>query len=73
MRDEIRAIGGGARANCWCTHTCWTLSSMKFSPRKIVLDVPRGYLMARWKGYPPLDPARIDVADIERRSHLGPA
>jgi MoaA/NifB/PqqE/SkfB family radical SAM enzyme len=73
MREEIRAIGGGARANCWCTHTCWTLSSMKFSPRKIVLDVPRGYLVAQWKGYPQLDPSRIDVADIERRSHLGPA
>ncbi|HOX42437.1 MAG TPA: radical SAM protein [Myxococcota bacterium] len=73
MRDEIRAIGGGARANCWCTHTCWTLSSTKFSPRKIVLDVPRGYLAAAWKGYPKLDPARIDLADLERRYHLARA
>ncbi len=73
MREEIRAIGGGARANCWCTHTCFTLSSTKFSPRKILLDIPRGYLAARWRGYPTLDPARIDLADIERRHHLAGA
>jgi MoaA/NifB/PqqE/SkfB family radical SAM enzyme len=73
MRDEIRAIGGGARANCWCTHTCWTLSSTKFSPRKILLDVPRGYLAARWHGIPELDPASIDLADLARRHHLGGA
>jgi len=71
MRDEIRAIGGGARANCWCTHTCWTLSSMKFSPRKILLDIPRAYLAARWRGIPELDLSRVDLADLERRYHLG--
>lgn len=70
MRDEVHAIGGGARANCWCTHTCWTLSSAKFSPLKIVFQVPRNYLMAEWRGYPKLDPAYIDLAAIERRYHL---
>ena len=71
MRDEIRAIGGGARANCWCTHTCWTLSSTKFSPRKIVFEIPRNFLLAQWRGYPKLDPAAIDLAAIERRYNLG--
>jgi MoaA/NifB/PqqE/SkfB family radical SAM enzyme len=69
MRDEIRAIGGGERANCWCTHTCWMLSSMKFSPRKIAWDVPRGYLEARLRGslQLKLDPRAIKLAEIEER------
>jgi MoaA/NifB/PqqE/SkfB family radical SAM enzyme len=73
MRDEIHAIGGGARANCWCTHTCWTLSSTKFSPRKIVFEIPRNYFLAQLRGYPKLDPSSIDLAAIERRYQLGPA
>ena len=44
LREEIAAIGGGERAGCWCTHTCWMLSSMKFSPRTLLFEVPRRYL-----------------------------
>ena len=69
MCEEINAIGGGGRANCWCTHTCWMLSSMKFSPRKIAWDVPRGYVEARVRGElePRVDPSVIDVDEIQRR------
>jgi Fe-coproporphyrin III synthase len=72
MLQEIDAIGGGERANCWCTHTCWMLSSMKFSPRKIAWDIPRGYIEARMRGSlePKLDPAAIDLAELERRYHF---
>jgi Fe-coproporphyrin III synthase len=73
MRDEIRAIGGGARANCWCTHTCWMLSSMKFSPRTLAWNVPRGYFEARRQGATSFDPAAIDVGEIERRYQIGGA
>ena len=71
MRDEIRAIGGGAKANCWCTHTCWMISSLKFSPRAMLLDVTRAYLDATRKSvalagrsYDPekLKPGRLDAA-----------
>lgn len=69
MLQEIDAIGGGDGANCWCTHTCWMLSSMKFSPRKIAWDVPRGYIEAHRKGSleSEIDPATIDLTELERR------
>jgi hypothetical protein len=47
MRHEIDAIGGGDRANCWCTHGCWIMSSMKFSPRTLLVRLPAAYLRAR--------------------------
>ena len=67
MRAEIEALGGAAKANCWCSHTCWILSSMKFSPKKIVFDVPRAFARARLTGYSKIDPDRIDLSLIERR------
>jgi MoaA/NifB/PqqE/SkfB family radical SAM enzyme len=70
MREEIRAIGGGERANCWCTHTCWMLSSMKFSPRKIVVEVPRRFLESKRELGAPLDPDQIDLAGLEQRYGL---
>jgi Fe-coproporphyrin III synthase len=65
MKQEIEAIGGGKKANCWCTHGCWILSSMQFSPRTLLLDVPWSYLKHRpWKssGYsiPHVDVTRIE-------------
>lgn len=64
-RREVRAIGGGGGANCWCTHTCWVLSSMKFSPATLLYRVPRAWLRARQQarcapGLPAVDPARIE-------------
>lgn len=50
MRDEIEAIGGGHRANCFCTHTCWMLSSLKFSPKALVYEIPKRYLEYRLGG-----------------------
>ena len=70
MRDEIRAVGGGRCAGCWCTHTCWMLSSMKFSPRKIAYEVPSRFIEAKRMRNPRLDPAKINLADIERRYGL---
>ena len=67
MRAEIAAIGGGDRANCWCTHTCWMLSSMKFSPRTLLLEVPRAYLALRRQGLPRFDVAAVDAEAILRR------
>jgi sulfatase maturation enzyme AslB (radical SAM superfamily) len=40
MKEEIRAISGGTRANCWCTHSCWIMSSLKFSPRALLIRIP---------------------------------
>lgn len=40
MKKEIDEIGGGSKANCWCTHGCWLMSSLKFSPRALLFRIP---------------------------------
>ncbi|MDR2178445.1 MAG: radical SAM protein [Treponema sp.] len=36
MKNEIEAIGHGYKANCWCTHGCWIMSSITFNPGKMI-------------------------------------
>ena len=67
MRDEIEAIGGGRRANCWCTHSCWVQTSMQFSPKTLLLTVPMYYLRYRMQKLPRPDLAGMDIDAIERR------
>ena len=43
MKKEVYEIGGGKRANCWCTHGCWITSSLKFSPYSILVRLPAAY------------------------------
>ncbi|MDX1980622.1 MAG: radical SAM protein [Bryobacteraceae bacterium] len=57
MRDEVAAI---ARANCWCTHSCFIQESSKFSPRVQLFHVPWAWLRTRWRRLPRLS------AELER-------
>ncbi len=43
MRKEVDDLGYGYKANCWCTHGCWIMSSIVFNPRKMVSKVYKGY------------------------------
>ncbi|MCC8198873.1 MAG: radical SAM protein [Tannerellaceae bacterium] len=43
MKKEVDDLGCGAKANCWCTHGCWIMSSIVFNPRKMVTKVFKGY------------------------------
>jgi MoaA/NifB/PqqE/SkfB family radical SAM enzyme len=36
MKKEIDAIGHGYKANCWCTHGCWIMTSITFNPGKMI-------------------------------------
>jgi MoaA/NifB/PqqE/SkfB family radical SAM enzyme len=36
MKNEIETIGHGYKANCWCTHGCWIMSSITFNPGKMI-------------------------------------
>jgi MoaA/NifB/PqqE/SkfB family radical SAM enzyme len=36
MKKEIETIGYGYKANCWCTHGCWMMTSITFNPGKMV-------------------------------------
>jgi MoaA/NifB/PqqE/SkfB family radical SAM enzyme len=40
MKKEVDEIGGGSNANCWCTHGCWIMSSLKFNPRALLFRIP---------------------------------
>ncbi|MBN2801747.1 MAG: radical SAM protein [Deltaproteobacteria bacterium] len=65
MQEEISAIGGGKKADCWCTHGCWISSSLKFSPWSMLVRLPK---VARRKErlikqMPPLPD--VDIAAIE--------
>jgi MoaA/NifB/PqqE/SkfB family radical SAM enzyme len=39
MKKEIEAIGHGYKANCWCTHGCWIMSSLNFNPAKMISKI----------------------------------
>jgi MoaA/NifB/PqqE/SkfB family radical SAM enzyme len=43
MKKEIEAIGHGYKANCWCTHGCWIMSSITFSPGKMLSLIHKSY------------------------------
>ncbi|GHV87280.1 hypothetical protein AGMMS50255_5760 [Spirochaetia bacterium] len=39
MKKESEDIGRGYKANCWCTHGCWIMSSLNFNPRKMITKI----------------------------------
>jgi len=66
MRREIHEIGGGRRANCWCTHSCWIMSSLKFSPKTLLFRIPAAHRRSRaWlrdsTALPEVDTVRIEA------------
>lgn len=68
MKKEIHEIGGGARANCWCTHGCWISSSLKFSPWSMLVRLPKVYRRKEKtiKSVPSLPV--VDIEAIEARA-----
>jgi hypothetical protein len=42
MKKEIEAIGHGYKANCWCTHGCWMMTSITFNPGKMISMLIKG-------------------------------
>lgn len=43
MKKEVDDLGYGYKANCWCTHGCWIMSSIVFNPKKMISKVYKGY------------------------------
>ncbi|MFB3128020.1 MAG: radical SAM protein, partial [Candidatus Acidiferrales bacterium] len=58
MKNEIAAI---PKANCWCTHSCWIQSSMKFSPKVLLFKVPWSFLKYKLQRLP-----KLNLSDIEQ-------
>jgi Fe-coproporphyrin III synthase len=65
MKREIDEIGGGGRANCWCTHGCWIMSSIKFSPRALLFRIPAAYRRFKKETAPEYRLPDVDIARIE--------
>ncbi len=65
MKNEVYSVGGGKRANCWCTHGCWISSSLKFSPWSMLVRLPIQYRRKEKliKTVPPLPV--VDIKAIE--------
>lgn len=73
MKKEIYDIGGGARANCWCTHGCWITSSLKFSPYSMLVRLPREYRRKEKQikvgpGLPTVDVEAIEAAAGKKKT-----
>jgi MoaA/NifB/PqqE/SkfB family radical SAM enzyme len=66
MNDEIHAVGGGKRADCWCTHGCWIMSSMKFSPRALLFRIPAAYRRNKKNRIENFELPAIDIQAIEQ-------
>jgi MoaA/NifB/PqqE/SkfB family radical SAM enzyme len=65
MKEEIQTIGGGEKANCWCTHSCWVLASMQFSPKTWLIRIPWDYLKMKLRGIPETYLPHIDIQSVE--------
>ncbi len=65
MKREVAEIGGGWKANCWCTHGCWIMSSIKFSPRALLFRIPAAYRRFRKETDPDFVLPVLDTARIE--------
>ena len=65
MKQEIEEIGGGSKANCWCTHGCWLMSSLKFNPRALLFRIPWAYYKSKPDRIQNFELPDIDIEAIE--------
>jgi len=65
MKKEIDEIGGGSKANCWCTHGCWIMSSLKFNPRALLFRIPWAKYKAKDDRIKDFVLPEIDINKIE--------
>jgi hypothetical protein len=69
MKKEIETIGHAYKANCWCTHGCWIMSSITFNPGKMLSLIRKGYRETKKL----CKPVKIDetfLSDLEAKYKL---
>ena len=69
MKNEIAAIGHGYKANCWCTHGCWLMSSITFNPGKMISKLFQGYNQTK-RLLRPIDVSEGRLRTLEDQYHL---
>ena len=67
MKKEIATIGHGYKANCWCTHGCWIMSSLNFNPLKMLslLFKANKEIKKLDKPLPPLDESVLKALEAK--------
>jgi MoaA/NifB/PqqE/SkfB family radical SAM enzyme len=69
MTDEVAAIGGGYKANCWCTHGCWLMTSLLFNPKRMKEMLKQGRReLKSLKG--PIDDSEETLRALEAKYNL---
>jgi hypothetical protein len=69
MKKEIEAIGHAYKANCWCTHGCWIMSSITFNPGKMISLIHKSYRETK-KLYKPVKLDEGVLRDLEAKYGL---
>jgi MoaA/NifB/PqqE/SkfB family radical SAM enzyme len=69
MKKEIEAIGHGYKANCWCTHGCWIMSSITFNPLKMLSLIRKSYKETK-KLYKPFTVEESFLRELEEKYKL---
>jgi MoaA/NifB/PqqE/SkfB family radical SAM enzyme len=69
MKQEIAAIGGGYKAECWCSHSCWLLCSIVFHPLKMLARTTGGYKEVK-KLSKDININEAELCRLEEKYHL---
>jgi MoaA/NifB/PqqE/SkfB family radical SAM enzyme len=69
MKKEIETIGHGYKANCWCTHGCWIMSSITFNPGKMISLIHKSYRETK-KLYKPVRVDESVLRELEAKYKL---
>jgi hypothetical protein len=72
MTKEVEAIGRGYKANCWCTHGCWLMTSLLFNPKYMMKLMKKAHkeLKALKK---PIDATEATLQALESKYNLDSA
>jgi MoaA/NifB/PqqE/SkfB family radical SAM enzyme len=69
IKKEISDLGCGYKANCWCTHGCWIMSSLNFNPLKMISKILKNYRETK-KLTKPLSITENTLRDLEEKYRL---
>ncbi|GMO25560.1 MAG: hypothetical protein Ta2B_05200 [Termitinemataceae bacterium] len=70
-KKEIEDIGHGYKANCWCTHGCFIMSSLNFNPAKMLTNLFKSHKEAKkLKKIYPVNVTEDTLRDLEKRYGL---
>jgi MoaA/NifB/PqqE/SkfB family radical SAM enzyme len=70
MKKEIETIGHGYKANCWCTHGCWIMSSITFNPGKMLAMLWKSNRETKRLARTPVTVNEEYLQELEEKYHL---